>query len=142
MQFLASFPLNPTPSDDLAVPTILEPPSILTPLSKIEDLPVEVVFQISTLLPLPSLLNFLSTSRQLRCMHLGLERDRDALAFTWIHTTGVWYLPQDKPSSDEGDAIIGWAYLRRCLQNGSMRNRRRIWGVAEQIEVLADETGI
>lgn len=142
--FLASFPLNPTPSDDLAVPTILEPPSTSTPLSKIEQLPVKVLFQISTLLPLPSLLNFFSASRQLRYMHLGFEPDRDALALTWIQTTGVWYLPvpQDKLSSDEGDAVIGWAYLRRCLQNGSMRNRRRIWRVVEQIEELADETGI
>jgi len=137
-----SFPLNPTPLDDFAVPTILEPPSTSTPLSKIEQLPVKVLFQISTLLPLPSLLKFLSTSRHLRCMHLCFEPDRDALALKWIQTTGTWYLPvpQDKPSSDGRDAVIGWAYLRRCLQNGSMRNRRRIWEVAEQIEYLTNKT--
>jgi len=86
----ASFPLNPTPSDDLAVSTVLESPSTSTPLFKIEQLLVKVLLQNSTLLRLPPLFNLRSASR---CMHLGFEPDRDALALTWIQTTGVWYLP-------------------------------------------------
>jgi hypothetical protein len=142
--FLASFPLNSTPSDDLAVPTILEPPSTSTPLSIIEQLPVEILFQISALLPLPSLLNFLAASRQLRSMLLGFELGRDALARTWIRTTGLWYLPvpYEKSLSDGVDTVIDWVYLRRCLRSGSTRNRRRIWRVVEQIEDMADKLGI
>jgi hypothetical protein len=134
--FLASFPLNSTPSDDLAVPTILEPPFTSTPLSKIEQLPVEILFQISALLPLPSLLDFLAASRQLRSIFLGFEVGRNALARTWIRTTGFWYLPvsYEKLLSDRVDIVIGWVYLKRCLRSGSMRNRRRIWRVVEQIE--------
>jgi hypothetical protein len=106
--FLESFPLNPTPSDDLAVPTILEHPSTSTPLSKIEQIPVEILFQIAALLPLPSLLDFLAASRKLRSTFLGFEVGRDALARTWIRTTGLWYLPvpYEKSLSDGVDIVI------------------------------------
>jgi hypothetical protein len=142
--FLASFPLNPTPSDDLAVPTILEPPSTSTLLSKIEQLLVKILFQIAALLPLPSLLIFLTASRKLRSTFLGFEVGRDALARTWIWTMGFWYLPvpHEKLLSNGVDIVIDWVYLRRCLRSGSMRNRQRIWQVVEQIEDMADKLGI
>ena len=35
-----------------------------------------------------------------------------------------------------------WHYVRRCAKSGSMRNRKRVWEVARQIEAKADELGV
>ncbi|EGO20911.1 hypothetical protein SERLADRAFT_397836 [Serpula lacrymans var. lacrymans S7.9] len=53
-----------------------------------------------------------------------------------------WYeIPRDV-SSAANEAKMGWAYLKRCTQSGSMRNRRRIWLTAERIEKLANQMGV
>jgi hypothetical protein len=97
----------------------------VTPLSKIEQLPVKVLFQLSSLLPLPPLFNLLSASRQLRCMHLGFEPDRDALALTWIQTTGVWCLTQTIER-----------LRRRCNWLGTLEEMSPKWLHEEQAEDL------
>jgi len=58
-----------------------------------------------------------------------------------------WYenhLPKEHVHrNSEGDHDrMGWAYLMRCLASGPMMNRKRIWGIAEQLERKADEMGI
>jgi hypothetical protein len=53
-----------------------------------------------------------------------------------------WYAVQDV---NVDGSIVGqnaWAYLRRCVDNGSMLNRKRIWSIAEQLERKADGIGI
>jgi hypothetical protein len=106
-----------------------------------EQLPYELASQIAHELPLPSLLSTFSTSRWLRSKFLSLASDRDALACSWMVHNTPYYLPDEGPGSgvDEG---VGWRYLQRCLCSGSMRNRKRIWQIAEQLELLADEVGI
>jgi len=137
------FPLEATPSDHLFIPNIVGPPSAAQVVSKIEELPLEVVSQIASQLPLHSLLSLLSTSRHLRFKFLGFESDRDALARTWIAANAPWYqVPKDNLPSGQEVTVIGWTYLRRCFESGSMRNRRRIWHTVEQIERKADELGI
>jgi hypothetical protein len=120
-------------------PVHTESPQDYPPPSKIELLPFELIYRIIHDLPLSSLLSFLSTSRNLRSSLIGLPTDRDALARSWIITNAPWYYP-DEGSSPEG--VVGWEYLQRCIDSGSMRNRRRIWRVAEQLERLAVEIGI
>jgi len=137
------FPLEATPSDHLFIPSIVDPPSAAQASSKIEELPLEVVSQIVVYLPLPSLLSLLSASRQLRFKFLGFESDRDALARTWIAANAPWYqVPKDSQPSGKEAIVIGWIYLRRCFESGSMRNRRRIWHITLQVEKQADELGL
>jgi hypothetical protein len=52
------------------------------------------------------------------------------------------YYLLDKGPGSSVDEEVGWGYLQRCLCNGSMRNQKRIWQIAEQLELLADEVGI
>lgn len=141
-----------------------------TPQSTFERLPYELISQIIHDLPLPSLLSTISTSRLLRSNFLRLASDRDALARSWISKSAPWYLPDDASfkflisRNNDADAdvdadigvgvddvgvvgvvgaeVVGWEYLKRCIDSGSMRNRRRIWMVAEQLEEMADRLGI
>ena len=66
-----------------------------------------------------------------------------------------WYLPDigsndgaenkaDKQisSEDVDTKPIGWGYLRRCVGDPSMKNRKRIWGIAQQLERMADDIGV
>jgi hypothetical protein len=108
--------------------------------SAIEQLPFELIYQIVHELPLQSLLSFVSTSRNLRANLLGIESDRNALAHSWIVKSAPWYFPDDGSLVVKG--TLGWEYLKRCFQSGSMRNRKRIWRVAEQLEKLSDAIGI
>ena len=118
----------------------MEPPLNL-PCATIEQLPYEIISQIVHDLPLRSLLAVVSTSRQLRSNFLYRAPDRDMLAHSWIVKTAPWYLPDQGLGSRTND-IVGWEYLKRCLGNGSMKNRRRIWRIAEQLEQMADVLGI
>jgi len=137
------FPLEATSAGHLFIPSIVDFPSVTQAVSKIEKLPFEVVSPIASQLPLPSLLSLLSTSRYLRFKFLGFESDRNALARTWIAANAPWYqVPNDKSPSEKDVPVIGWTYLRRCFESGSMRNRRRIWRIAEQVERMADELSI
>ncbi|KAF7972348.1 hypothetical protein HWV62_18122 [Athelia sp. TMB] len=131
--------------------------------SSIERLPHEVFAIICAQIPLPTILSLASTSRSLRAKLLRTEADRNALARVWIKEYAPWYMPLplhpslkqewvnpkhreatdgDYDVPDDCTAAIGWDYLRRCLASGSMRNRKRIWAVAEQIEKKAEELGV
>jgi len=134
---ILSFPFQDTDSENGPIHT--EQPSNPSQ-STIEHLPFELTYQIVHELPLQSLLSFASTSRQVRANLLGIESDRNALAHSWIAKHAPWYFP------DEGSLgtnnTVGWKYLKRCFESGSMRNRKRIWKVAEQLEQMSDMIGI
>jgi hypothetical protein len=53
-------------------------------------------------------------------------------------------LPEPKVKAlallDQGDDW--WEYVKRCVSSGSMRNRKRIWGIAKQLEERAIEMGV
>ena len=88
-------------------------------------------------------------SRNLRSKCLGSSSDRDYLARLCIKTSAPWYevhLPKDHVCPRAQVACdckkMGWGYLMRCLASGSMMNRKRIWGIAQQLERAADEMEI
>jgi len=134
-----SFPSQTTGSAN--EPIYIEPPLYDAAHSSLELLPFELVSQIVNDLPLTSLLSLLSTSRHLRFEFLGLPSDRDALARSWIAKNAPWYLPNEEFNLC-ANGVVGWEYLKRCLESGSMRNRKRIWKVIEQLEQMANGIGI
>ena len=78
----------------------------------------------------------------MRSMCIRAPSDRDFIARLWIKMSAPWYAVQDM-KVDEGIVCRnGWAYLRRCVDDASMMNRMRIWGIAEQLERKADAMGI
>ncbi|KZP32757.1 hypothetical protein FIBSPDRAFT_773942 [Athelia psychrophila] len=160
------FPLQPNSRID-SCPILIEAASSSLSsahkLSSIEHVPQELLVFISSQLPLPTFLSLASASRHLRYKLLGTDSDRNAFARSWMTNHANWYVPlplhpslkgawkksdyreqEDEeftpPKSDV--AAMDWDYLRRCLASGSMRNRKRIWNVAEQLEKKADELGI
>jgi F-box domain len=141
-----SFPHSDEPTDyDLSIiPVVLDHPSHSQPISSIEQLPLELLIQITSYLPFTSLLFFSSTSRRLRSKLFRFSSDRDAVARAWVERSAPWYLPYSGVSVEtlNSKVVIGWAYLRRCLESGSMKNRRRIWKVAEQLGNMADELAL
>ena len=155
------FPLKPESSIE-SCPILLDTPSLAEnhTLLQIERLPHEILVIIGAQIPLPTILSLTSTSRSLRSKLLRTEADRNTLARVWIKEYASWYMPLplhpslkeewvnpkhrqvtdgDYDVPDDAKAAIGWDYLRRCLASGSMRNRKRIWAVAEQIERKAEE---
>jgi hypothetical protein len=133
----------------------VQSPSTTQRPSQIEGLPVEILVQVVSGIPLPSLLSFLSASRLLRFKLLGFESDRDSMVRAWMQNCAPWYLPDigsndgaenkaDKQisSEDVDTKPIGWGYLRRCVGDPSMKNRKRIWGIAQQLERMADDIGV
>lgn len=140
-------------------PCFVQNPSMVQQVSRIEKLPVEILVQILSHVPLPSLLRFLFTSHHLRSKLLLFKSDRDQLARVWMESSAPWYLPVlngdgevvlinegDHDVADRrganGNYVVGWAYLKRCLDSPSMKNRKRIWGIAQQLEKMADEMGV
>lgn len=131
--------------------TLLEPlKSTPSSLSLIERLPLEVLHDILSTCTLASICNIASTSRYLRARLLRFDSDRNLIAKTWIMTNAPYWVPvKDGNPWDEEDFAredldpqykqLGWNYLRCCADSGSMRNRRRIWSIAEQLEKMADE---
>jgi hypothetical protein len=93
----------------------------------------------------PSLVSFLSVSRCIRSKLIGSAADRDALACSWIRISAPWYqvvVPDgftwEGSIIQKDNVVMGWAYLRRCIDSGPMRNRERIWGISEQLEKKAN----
>jgi hypothetical protein len=130
--------------DRFFIPVVLNPPSGLHSFSSIERFPFELLIKITSYLPLTNLLSITSTSRHLRSTLLGFSSDRDAVAHAWIKCSAPWYLPTSdnsvKPRKSKG--VIGWLYLRRCLESGSMKNRRRISKVVEQLWKIVDDLAL
>jgi hypothetical protein len=145
MDGMASFPHSDEPLDHdrSFIPVILHAPDSQS-LSSIEQLPIELLIQITSYLPLTNLLIFTTTSRHLRSKLLGSPSDRNALAHAWIECSAPWYIltSDDSAQTLEREVVVGWAYLRRCVESGSMRNRRRIWKVVEQLWKMADEMAL
>jgi len=110
-------------------------------LSRIENVPLEILFRIAFHLELPSLLSFATTSRSIRRSLLGDRSARNAVGKALIERHLPHLLPappgEAKPSAPAG----AWSYLRRCLESPSMRNRRRIWAIAQRLEMMADRLG-
>ncbi|KAH7924779.1 hypothetical protein BV22DRAFT_1112632 [Leucogyrophana mollusca] len=149
------FPLEPTSHD---IPLSLITLASAKAISKIELLPLELLTHLSVCTTLPALFALASASQTLRTRILGC----DAIARSWIQMNAPWYIPV--PSSvheldqtyttknkqarwdvwgeSEMAVNMNWAYLRRCLNSGSMRNRGRIWKVIQNIERVADQAGV
>ena len=58
-----------------------------------------------------------------------------------------WYevhMPEMKHASRNrmGSKGMGWEYLMRCVDSGSMMNQKQIWGIAQQLERKVDEMGM
>ena len=145
----SSFPLNEDETSHGTTLSFLEPSTPHHALSAIEQLPFETIVNIASYCPLPSVLSLSSTSRHLRSKYLGSSSDRDYFARLWIKTSAPWYevhLPKDHVCQTAGVPCdcqkMGWGYLVRCLASGSMTNRKRIWGIGEQLERKADEIGV
>ncbi|KAI9568163.1 hypothetical protein HD554DRAFT_2191632 [Boletus coccyginus] len=119
--------------------------------SAIESVPPEVLIPIVSSLSLTSLLNLASASRSLRTGILG----NDYCACVWIYNNAPWWIPvptqtpkkddQNEPPTKVTQVFpsgLGWAYIKRCIRSGSMRNRKRIWNAAVDIEHVADLAGV
>ncbi|EIW78966.1 hypothetical protein CONPUDRAFT_166815 [Coniophora puteana RWD-64-598 SS2] len=95
-------------------------------LSVGERFPLELIHMIALESSLIDLLSLASSSRVLRSMLLGSEASRNSLATAWIAKNALWYAPATSGPEP----------------HGSMRNRARIWKVAEQIEEIERQNGI
>jgi hypothetical protein len=136
----SSFPLNEDETSHCTTPSFLEPPKSHHALLAIEQLAFEILADIASYCDLPSVLSLSSASRRLRSKFLGSSSDRDYFASSWIKTNAPWYevhLPEGHVCQK-----MGWSYLVRCLGSGSMMNRKRIWGIGQQLEREADEIGV
>jgi len=114
-------------------------------LSILERLPLELLHIIALQCSLASLLSLASASRIIRFLLLDSETSRNSLAAAWITKNSLWFTPTTpsiEPCYEMKKVRDGWAYLQRCCASGSMRNRARIWKVAEQIEKLAARSGL
>ncbi|EIW78992.1 hypothetical protein CONPUDRAFT_138240 [Coniophora puteana RWD-64-598 SS2] len=139
-----SFPIELASCRDDPPLTLIEPPMAGTTLSAVESLPCELLCAITEQLPMTSLFSLSSTSRTLRAILLGSEAGRNAIARGWIMKSAPWYIPvatsrDYEPHFEMGQVCDPWAYMRRCLSSGSMRNRVRIWKAAEQIDKLVGQ---
>jgi hypothetical protein len=130
-------------------PSLLEPPTSHHTLSAIEQLPFEIIVNIVSNCHLLTVLSLSSTSRRLRSKYLGSSSDRDYFARLWIKKRAPWYevrLPEDHVCPRAvmacGCQKMGWGYLVRCLGSGSMMNRKRIWGIGQQLEREADKISV
>ena len=110
-----------------------------------------------------SLPNFVSASRSLRTGILG----NDYLGCLWIYNDAPWWIipvptqtPRKEPPTPDPQAYLAsewsarsqmtasfptgldWAYIGRCVRSGPMRDRRRIWRAALDIEHVADLAGV
>jgi len=139
------YPMDTPSAHDPTLYSIGHSSSLLLPnRPAIEKLPFELLCMIALEGPLPPMISLAATSRFMHSILLGSTADRNALAAAWLQTRAPWYIPST--SDAEGAQLemhkvheVGaWEYLRRCHLSASMRNRRRVWQVAERIERLAD----
>ncbi|KAL8283300.1 hypothetical protein RQP46_005710 [Phenoliferia psychrophenolica] len=131
------FPVKSTPQTVANSPSHLDPPrSLASPSSpSFQSLPTDILISIATHLPLASLTSLSTTCHQIRSSLLVRE-GRD-VARSWLGGEGAYWLPVGWNEIPEDG---WWNYVRRCVGSGSMRNRKRIWGVVGRLERL-DSTG-
>lgn len=124
-------------------PSVLSAPFASISKTKLECLPFELISMIASHTPFPTLLVLAASSRSLRFQLLAFEVDRNTLAHTWMQRSAPWFCPVSQHEPYKPSPIPdSWQYLARCFHSGSMRNRKRIWKIAEQIEDLADGCGV
>ncbi|KAK4701671.1 hypothetical protein P7C70_g4558, partial [Phenoliferia sp. Uapishka_3] len=132
------FPLKSLPSGTPPSTSHTEfPTNASTSSPSIHSLPTDILIMIASILPLHSLLSLSTTSRLIRAKLLA-RGGTDVVARAWLGAEGVYWLPEEFEEVPDG----GWgAYVQRCAGSGSMRNRKRIWGVVGRLEefVEADE---
>ncbi|KAL8283298.1 hypothetical protein RQP46_005708 [Phenoliferia psychrophenolica] len=131
------FPVKSNQQTVANPPSHLDPPrSLASPSSpSFQSLPTDILISIASHLPLSSLTSLSTTSRQIRSSLLVRE-GRD-VARSWLGGEGAYWLPVGR---DEIPEDGWWDYVRRCVGSGSMRNRKRIWGVVGRLERLVDES--
>ncbi|EIW80455.1 hypothetical protein CONPUDRAFT_137655 [Coniophora puteana RWD-64-598 SS2] len=139
------FPLDVVCDQSALSFTSLDVPLSSSNTPAIAKLPLELLHIIARECSLTSLLSLASTSRTTRSMLMGSEPNRNALATAWIMWSAPWFAPatsDTEPRYEMDKVQDAWAYLQRCRANASMRNRARIWKIAEQIEVVAEQSGV
>jgi hypothetical protein len=143
------FPINEDETSQGTTPSFVERSTSHHVLSAIEQLSFETILNIVSYCPLPTVLCLFSLSCHLRSKCLGSSSDRDYFARLWIKTSAPWYevhLPKDHVCQSAEVACdcqkMGWGFLMRCFASGSMMNRKRIWGIALQLERKAKKMGI
>ncbi|OBZ68708.1 hypothetical protein A0H81_11058 [Grifola frondosa] len=127
----------------------------------LSGLPFDILLLICHQLPLPSLLIFCTLCRSLlRALVLHL----DSAVHASMKLYEPWHIPPPTgifpkghnqkwfdeehvaaSASSGGDSAqpFPWlGYARACRTSASMKNRRRLWDVARQLEKLADERGV
>ncbi|QRV80419.1 hypothetical protein RhiJN_08434 [Ceratobasidium sp. AG-Ba] len=108
-------------------------------------LPTELLYTIISHLSLSDIVSIARTDKTLWFRLLGTTNVRDHLAKAYMHSSARWCLPHGEAeltwwNQRNGDSALGWSYMKRCYsESHSMRNRRRIWQVAESIEEEYDK---
>jgi len=114
----------------------------------ITDLPVEVILLVAQNLDLISLLRFSITSKKL--LHIMFSHNSTTRII--LEKTRPWCLPHGQMEEKCWDEMLeerggmtknfSWiAYAKQCVESPSMRNRRRIWRIMEQMEAVAVKNG-
>ncbi|GAA6059212.1 hypothetical protein JCM10212_006605 [Sporobolomyces blumeae] len=155
-----AFPLSPSGTDSSRfTPFPREPLPSAPARPTLSSLPLDVLTTLCAYLPLPSLLALASTNAILRRTVLSSR-----VARAWLDIEGrCWlphsvdfgvpdakkgsiprlaHLPQPQMRVVDGDVGDWWAYVERCMASGSMRNRKRVWAVAKQLERVADKNDV
>ncbi|KAJ3547823.1 hypothetical protein NMY22_g1508 [Coprinellus aureogranulatus] len=126
----------------------------------LEQLPMELFLLVCQQLPIKALLNVLALNKQIR---ETLLPHIDEVAYSAMATLAPWYFPSKPIETPHGSRTredLDWweaewsseaglapadirqsapwmKYWIQCTQDSSMRNRKRIWRVAEGIRELA-----
>lgn len=144
-----AYPVPPPSATDDSTILTYQPPTL-------EALPLDVLLLITSHLSLPSMVKLCSASHTLLNV---LFPFLDSLARRCMAQSEPWYLPphgkertsfheqykiaRGPDTRDDDIAAFPWFwYARACRCSPSMRNRKRIWGIAEQLQGVARKMGI
>uniref|UniRef100_A0A0W0FZ64 F-box domain-containing protein n=1 Tax=Moniliophthora roreri TaxID=221103 RepID=A0A0W0FZ64_MONRR len=140
-------------------------PRTLAPLPNLTSLPLDIYHYLcSTFLTPKSVLTLVSLNRHLRSLLLP---NVDALVHKCLTKLQPYYLPIADAPCPNGDGEIKWwrdkwkkhdisagadgrehsnipwmQYARACSKSTSMKNRKRIWGIVDQVERIARERAL
>ncbi|KAG8775187.1 hypothetical protein FRC12_001621 [Ceratobasidium sp. 428] len=130
--------------------TMTSPPTDSSYIPLISQLPPELILHLCSEMSLSDIVALAETGKTLYNQLIGTQEARDNLAKMYMYSHARWCLPYGETelkwwNDRNGDDTLGWDYMRRCYTDSySMRNRRRIWQVAESIEdeCKKEEAGI
>ncbi|KAG8775185.1 hypothetical protein FRC12_001619 [Ceratobasidium sp. 428] len=134
------FPICTTNSSHTRRPLALTSPIDPDPLTPISCLPIELLLHLCSELSISGIVALAETGKAFYNQLIGTHEARDTLAKVYMRLHARWCLPHGEAELEwwndrNGDDALGWDYMRRCHTGSySMRNRRRIWQVAESIE--------